>query len=211
MADDENKIVDKSTSDAFFKSLKNNKQCADCPRHSPVWVSTSFGIFLCSDCAAKHRALGVNISKIKSVLLDKWTVGELRRVYVSGNKTHELGDTEDIRLKYSGADLYKEKIDKMVEKSLREQPGLRFIKKQTDRKLAVVVNEVKKAPVPKFRDSEVVVEEATKPKPQAVKSNAFVVKKKKTPSVTKNGASLYNVGNISNTRLGFGSSPNKEQ
>ncbi|KAF9761446.1 putative ADP-ribosylation factor GTPase-activating protein AGD8 [Nosema granulosis] len=217
---DENKILDKSQTDSFFQYLKSqsaNKQCADCERHSPVWASTSFGIFLCSDCAAKHRALGVNISKIKSTLLDKWTVGELRRLWVSGNNlANELGDGCDIRMKYTNAEDYKSKIDKLVQESLKKQPGCGFINKE-NKKPTVVVNKVKKVPVPKFRDCEIQERDCEIPQKveikeekTSVKPNAFVIKKKSTPTVTKNGSTLYTVGDVSSTRLGFGSAPNKE-
>nr|XP_013181501.1 unnamed protein product [Papilio xuthus] len=213
---EENKVLDKTTSDNFIKFLKTNspnKQCADCSKHSPVWVSLSFGIFLCSDCASKHRALGVAVSKVKSTLLDTWTVGDLRRLSVSGNgMIHELGDIKDIRLKYLKGEDYKRKINLKVKQSLKQKPGLDFMERG-DRKGNVIVNEVKAVPIPKFRDSEFVKEENVikekhEDKVKIKKENIFLIKKKDTPTVTKSDKK-YEINDMPNTRLGFGSKLNK--
>jgi stromal membrane-associated protein len=60
-----------------------NKLCADCRRKSPSWASINLGIFICIKCAGIHinynkgfhRELGVHISKVKSINLDKWPKG----------------------------------------------------------------------------------------------------------------------------------------
>lgn len=67
----------------FEKILKKdeNKFCADCRRKSPSWASLNLGILICMKCSGIinffnnvgiHRGLGVHISKVKSVNLDKW-------------------------------------------------------------------------------------------------------------------------------------------
>lgn len=49
-----------------------NRECADCYCKTPRWASITFGSFVCLRCSGMHRQLGVHITKIKSVNLDKW-------------------------------------------------------------------------------------------------------------------------------------------
>lgn len=43
------------------------------------------GVFVCINCAGLHRQLGVHISKIKSVNLDKWTPEQVQFMRLMGN------------------------------------------------------------------------------------------------------------------------------
>lgn len=38
----------------------------------PEWCSLNLGIIICIECSALHRALGTHISKVRSLLLDRW-------------------------------------------------------------------------------------------------------------------------------------------
>lgn len=51
----------------------------------PEWASYSIGIFVCTRCAGIHRGLGVQVSKIKHLKLDKWEETHVRRMAEMGN------------------------------------------------------------------------------------------------------------------------------
>ncbi|KAL4630187.1 arf-GAP with Rho-GAP domain, ANK repeat and PH domain-containing protein 2 isoform X1 [Arapaima gigas] len=67
---------------------KSNRSCADCSAHQPEWASINLGVVICKKCAGQHRALGPNISKIRSLKLDKsiWS-NELVELFLTvGNR-----------------------------------------------------------------------------------------------------------------------------
>lgn len=49
----------------------------------PKWLSTNLGILTCIECSGIHREMGVHISRIQSMELDKLGTSEL---LVSFNK-----------------------------------------------------------------------------------------------------------------------------
>jgi stromal membrane-associated protein len=61
-----------------------NKFCADCRAAGARWASPKLGIFICMKCAGIHRGLGVHISFVRSVTLDKWKETEVQEM-MGGN------------------------------------------------------------------------------------------------------------------------------
>lgn len=51
---------------------QGNDRCADCGAQTPEWAAINLGILVCIECSGIHRSLGVHVSKVRSVKLDKW-------------------------------------------------------------------------------------------------------------------------------------------
>lgn len=58
---------------AFVERVRRaNPTCADCGAPGPEWAVTTAGVMVCIQCSGIHRSLGVHISRVRSLLLDRW-------------------------------------------------------------------------------------------------------------------------------------------
>ncbi|CAJ0763874.1 24531_t:CDS:10, partial [Entrophospora sp. SA101] len=63
----------------------------NCRTSDPQWASTNYGILLCIECSGVHRSLGVHISKVRSLMLDKWEQESIDIMLKLGNsKINEI-------------------------------------------------------------------------------------------------------------------------
>lgn len=53
------------------------KYLVRCLSTEPTWLSTNLGILTCIECSGIHREMGVHISRIQSLELDKLGTSEL--------------------------------------------------------------------------------------------------------------------------------------
>uniref|UniRef100_A0A7N6FAC3 ArfGAP with SH3 domain, ankyrin repeat and PH domain 1b n=1 Tax=Anabas testudineus TaxID=64144 RepID=A0A7N6FAC3_ANATE len=62
-----------------------NNTCCDCGAADPHWLSTNLGILTCIECSGNHRDMGVHVSRIQSLELDKLGTSELLLARNVGN------------------------------------------------------------------------------------------------------------------------------
>jgi len=117
--------ADKNAQFKKIRAVQANQVCFDCPASRPTWASVTYGVFLCLDCSATHRSMGVHTTFVRSVDLDEWTQRQIDAMRLGGNgparqffRKHGFTDFHgkiEKKYKSKAAQAYKTELAKLVD------------------------------------------------------------------------------------------------
>jgi ADP-ribosylation factor GTPase-activating protein 2/3 len=134
-----NQTIDNTERDAIFEKLKtvnDNGKCFDCDKKNPKWASVYLGVFLCIDCAGKHREYSVKYSFVRSLTLDTWSRKQITFLEIGGNsKAAEFfkknGQSKPFDYKTTLSQKYQADLTKKVEALLNTHTSITQTKEET--------------------------------------------------------------------------------
>ncbi|CAK0903282.1 unnamed protein product [Prorocentrum cordatum] len=65
--------------EARIRALPGNNVCCDCNHVNPQWATVSYGALMCLECSGQHRSLGVHLSFVRSIQMDRFLDSEADR------------------------------------------------------------------------------------------------------------------------------------
>ncbi|CAB1104456.1 unnamed protein product [Ectocarpus sp. CCAP 1310/34] len=111
--------------------LEGNSACMDCGAPETSWGGPTYGILLCVKCASRHRSLGTHLTVIKSLAMDRWDAGQVRRMELGGNgqlhawftKCQTENSALEMKYRTKAATLYREKLRVAADEDLASGGG----------------------------------------------------------------------------------------
>lgn len=194
--------LSKEDAEKFFLVLrgeKGNDRCFDCNKGGPTWISMRHAVFVCTVCAAEHRAMGL---RLKSMLLDTFTLDDFKRMKLGGNFSISARSLSD---KYNKLMSYPDHLDRLVETS-GDVPVGPASKEETPRPV------VKQKLVPKLGRRIDRVERVGDASSKEEQKHTADVKSASVPrEELMVSRKEYKVGEASRSRMGFGVLKMKKQ